>query len=302
MNIQQSNERSALSSIFIIIGLVLVGMVVGNIFAAIVMVLVSGIDLHDFANLNQSIMASPTGWLSMILGQGVAAIFTFIATAWLYWTVIEKKNMSELNFKTLPTPVIFILVIAAQFIFMPFNGWLQAINENMVLPASLKGLEDFMKSMEDSLADVTKFLTTFNSFGEYLLALVVIAVIAGIGEELIFRGLIQRKLFLGTKNIHVAIWGAAFIFSFIHFQFYGFLPRMFLGALFGYLYFWTGNLWIPIAAHIFNNAFAVTIMYLIHLGKVSPEVENMDTLPVPFTIISFIMGISMLLIIKRKTE
>lgn len=302
MEIQKTTERPALSAILIIIGLVLIGMVIGNILAAVTMIGVGGISLKDMDNMNQAIMASPNGWLALMLGQGIAAIFTFIAVGLFYWYVIEKKQFSELNFNKLPAPIVFLIVIVIELCLMPFNGWLQTINEKMTLPASMKGIEDAMKAMEDQLAELTKFLTTFNSIGELIIAIIVIAVIAGIGEELIFRGLIQRKLLLGLKNIHLAIWGAAFIFSFIHFQFYGFLPRLFLGALFGYFYYWTGNLWIPIAAHIFNNAFAVIMMYLIHLKKVSPEIEKMDTLPLPYILLSVVFGVGMLLYFNKLTQ
>lgn len=302
MNIDSTNERPSLSSILIIIGLVLVGMVVGNIIAAVVMVVVGGIGMADMANITKALAESPTGWLAMTLAQGLASGITFIGSGLLYWYVFEKKTWADFNFKPLPPPQLFLLVFIIQISLMPFSGWLQSVNENMHLPASLKGLEDFMKSMEESLAETTKFLTTFDSLWQLILALIVIAVIAGIGEELIFRGLIQRKLYLGLKNPHAAIWLAAIIFSAIHFQFYGFLPRLLLGALFGYFYYWTGNLWVPIAAHIFNNSLAVVMLYLVNKGVISPEIEKMDTVPFPAVAGSLVVGLGAFWLLHLKTK
>jgi membrane protease YdiL (CAAX protease family) len=135
-----------------------------------------------------------------------------------------------------------------------------------------------------------------------LLAFCVIAVIAGIGEELIFRGLIMRKLLLGTGNPHIAIWISAFIFAAIHFQFYGILPRMMLGVLFGYFYLWTGNIRVPIFAHIFNNGFAITIMYLHNIGIVKTDLESMDDVPLSIVGFSLIATIGLMFLLKNYTK
>lgn len=296
------NERPAFSSILIIIGFVLIGMVVGQILTALILILVGGIGMNDLADLNGTLMSSPTGWLALILSQGVASLLMFVVSGLLYWKLVEGKRFSDFNFKPLPSTTIFLFVIVIQVFFMPFNGWLQAVNESMQFPAALKGMEDFMRGMEDSLAGMTEFLTTFDSIGELLLAFIVIAVIAGIGEEIIFRGLIQRKLYLATKNAHVAIWVAAFIFSAIHFQFYGFLPRLMLGAMFGYFYYFTGNIWIPIVAHIFNNGFAVILLYLSNQKLVSEEIEKMDNVPFSAGMVSFLVAIGLMLFFRRYTS
>lgn len=295
------NERPAASAILIIIGFVLVGMVVGNILAVLIMVVVGGIGTNDLNNVNETLMQSPSGWLALMLGQAAAALCTFVFSGLLYWKFVEDKLFRDFHFNTLPPAAVFLFVIVIQVFFMPFNGWLQAINESMQLPPSLKAIEDFMRSMEDNLSGMTAFLTTFDSIGELLLAFIVIAVIAGVGEELIFRGLIQRKLYLATNNPHLAIWVSAFIFSAIHFQFFGFLPRLLLGALFGYFYYFTGNLWVPIAAHIFNNGLAVLLIFLSNQNLVSKDLEEMDNVPFPAAVTSFILAIGLLWYFKKYT-
>ncbi|MFT5885630.1 MAG: membrane protease YdiL (CAAX protease family) [Arcticibacterium sp.] len=282
-------DRPALSSTLIIVGIVLVAMVIGNIAAAGIMIGIGGIGLEDLSDISSKLMATEAGWWALMLGQGAAALITFIGAGVFYWRVVEKKALFELSFRAIPKPRVFVIVFLIQLCFMPLSGWFQEMNEGMTFPESMAGLEAFFRGMEDSMAQLTEYLTNFDSLPKMFTGLVVIAVIAGIGEELIFRGLIQRKLYKGFGNPHVAIWVAAIIFSAIHMQFYGFLPRIMLGALFGYFYLWTGNIWVPIAAHIFNNGFAVVMFYLSHTGVISTDLEELETFPIPAVIASLVL-------------
>jgi membrane protease YdiL (CAAX protease family) len=294
------NERNALSSILIIIGILLLAMVLGNIIVALFIIAIGGIGIGDLANINGSLMSSSSGWWALMIGQGVASILTFIVAGVFYWRVVESKKLSELNFKALDNFKIFGLVFLAQLCFLPLNSWFQEINAGMQLPEALSGVEKFLKSMEDSLAEMTEYLTQFDTLPKVIVGFVVIAVVAGIGEELIFRGLIQRKLYKGLKNPHTAIWLAAFIFSAIHFQFYGFLPRLFLGAMFGYFFLWTGNLWVPIVAHIFNNGFAVIMYYLANTQVMDAEIAEMEHFPVEIVAASTVLTAGMLWFFKKE--
>jgi membrane protease YdiL (CAAX protease family) len=128
-----------------------------------------------------------------------------------------------------------------------------------------------MKSSEEMAGKLTKFLIHFDRPIDYVVGMLVIAALAGLGEELFFRGILQNLFEKHLNNPHVAIWASAAVFSFIHFQFYGFFPRLLLGAFFGYLYVWYRNLWIPIIAHFFNNGFVLTMNYLYQLKKITVD-------------------------------
>lgn len=269
-----------LSSLLILFGFILIGMVVGNVVSSLGMIWMTDLSFQDFQDLGTTLRQHPNGWYAMIFSQGMASLIMFTGAGLLYWRLIEKRPFRDFNSFQNPSPGIFLFVYLIHVVSLPLSSWIQAANERMKLPQSLQALETYMRSMEDRLADLTSFLTTYDSFGQFLLAFLVIAVIAGFGEELIFRGLLQRKLQQGFGNAHIAIWLSAFVFSAIHFQFYGFFPRLFLGAMFGYFYWWSGNLWVAVAGHIFNNGLAVLVMYLIHLKKISPELEKMDQVPV----------------------
>jgi membrane protease YdiL (CAAX protease family) len=287
--IPEKSERPAVSSLFIIIGLVVVGMALGNILSMIWILVKFPPQTYNLTDLQASVDQSAKDWWFTVLNLGMASIFTFILPGIFYWLKIEKKQLGNLNPGKLPLAGIFVLVFVIQLVFAPLNGTIQEFNQNMKLPAFLAPLEQFMQEMEQSLAQLTEFLTSFTSPLQLVFALIVIAGIAGVGEELIFRGLIQRKIYYASKNPHLAIWLAAFIFSAIHFQFYGFFPRLFLGAMFGYFYFWTGNLWVPIAAHIFNNGLAVLMIFLVNKKVISPEIEKMDNVPVSIALVSLIL-------------
>ena len=298
--LQTTKENKPGTSLLILFAILLISLVLAQIVAGGLMILMSGIELRNIGNLIDVLMNSKNGWWAMMLSQGVASIFTFIVPGLLFWYAVEKKQFSDLSFSALPSLQIFGLVILIQLTFSPFSGWVQSLNEKMQLPASLEWLELIMKSMENSAKTLTDFLTKFDSPLELFVALIVIAIIAGIGEELIFRGLIQRKLLLGIKNYHLAIWISAIIFSGIHMQFYGFFPRMFLGAIFGYLYYWSGNIWVPIFAHIFNNGLAVVLMHMVNQKKISPEIEKLDSIPLPYVLASLLAFIGLMFVFQKS--
>lgn len=299
MKLTASLEKPAASSLLVIIGLFLIGFLFFGGVAQILVMLAFGTSLSDMASNGGDFSKQPNAWLGMILGQGFGSFLGFIGTAWFYWKVIEKKSWQDLNFEKIPTLAVFGMVVLTQIAFMGFNGWLQELNKAFTFPESLKGLEVALKEMEDKLGETTQFFTDFTEFWQFLLAFLVIAVIAGIGEELIFRGLIMRKLLLGTGNPHIAIWVSAFIFAAIHFQFYGILPRMMLGVLFGYFYLWTGNIRVPIFAHIFNNGLAITIVYLHNIGIVKTDLESMDDVPTSIIGFSLVATIGLMFLLKN---
>ena len=113
-----------------------------------------------------------------------------------------------------------------------------------------------------------------DTIGGLLLNLLVIALIPAVGEELTFRGVLQQGLVRRMKSPHLAIILSAAIFSFIHFQFYGFLPRMFLGLLLGYMFYITGSLWTSILMHFVNNGSVVVLYYLNNKDIISIDAEH----------------------------
>jgi uncharacterized protein len=190
----------------------------------------------------------------------------------------------------IPVIVTTVLVI----IFMAVNSIFIEWNANLDFPDFAQEFETWAREREDTAAELTEFLTHFTSSGELILALIVIALLPAIGEEVVFRGLIQNELYRGTRNIHAAIWVAAILFSAIHFQFFGFVPRLLLGALFGYLYYWSGNLMLAILAHFVNNGVSVVALYMYQQGKFTFDVESQESAPFNVVIMSALLTAGLL--------
>jgi len=237
--------------------------------------------------------------LPMMVMQGVASIFSFLVFPFLTWSLIRKKRFGFFNaqpFLWFSIP----LVIVVMLTFLVADSAIIQWNQELHLPDALKSLEDWARATEDDLARVTKMLTQFHTVGDFLLGFAVVALIAGVSEELLFRGIIQSELYRGTNNIHVAIWASAFLFSAIHFQFFGFVPRMLLGALFGYLYYWSGNIFVPMFAHIVNNGFLVIMIYLNQLGVIKVDVESTEAVAPWPVIVTFALVSAAFIFYSKK--
>ncbi len=236
--------------------------------------------------------SDPAMRVPLFIMQATGVLFGMILLPW--WLLRKQgRTLPDLFHTPHFRPMVIIPVLVV--IFMGVNSILIRWNENISLPF---GMEEWARPMEEKLAEVTLYLTQYESVVQMILAFMVVAVLPGIGEEIVFRGMIQNDLFRATRNPHVAIWFSAFIFSAIHFQFYGFFPRMFLGALFGYLYFWSGNLWMPVLAHFANNGFTLASLYFVQRGTIPVDMDNVE-LSAPQVLFS--AGFSALLIYAYRS-
>ena len=132
----------------------------------------------------------------------------------------------------------------------------------MALPDWLSGIEQWMRAKEDYADHMLEVIMTPETFSGMWLNLLIIAVLPAIGEELIFRGVFQKTLRDLFRSGHLSVWITSVLFSAIHFQFYGFLPRLILGLVFGYIFLWSRNIWLPVIAHFINNAVPTVGAYI----------------------------------------
>jgi len=154
------------------------------------------------------------------------------------------------------------LVVMLAFCLFPVSGITAELNSHMQFPNWLSGVEEWMRYKEDEAAGLINMILPSDTVGIMFLNLVIVALLPAISEELLFRGVFQRIFYGFFKSPHGAIWLTASLFSAIHLQFYGFIPRLILGLAFGYLYYWGGTLWLPVLAHFVNNAVPVVTGYL----------------------------------------
>ena len=234
--------------------------------------------------------------------QIIQSISLFILPALLAGFFFGGNSGNYLGLNKISTGRIFLATILIIFVALPMINWATSVNEMIKLPDFLKGVENWMKETEETAAGLTESFLKVNSTGGLLLNLLMIAIIPSIGEELFFRGLLQRLFSEWFRNVHIAIFFTAFLFAAIHLQFYGFLPRMILGVLFGYLFYWTGSIWIPIFAHFLNNGSAVIISFLANRGTISSGYEDFGATNDLFLIAgSFLFTLGLLYLIYRTT-
>ena len=258
--------------------------------------------INDIASLTD--FSNPNIIKGMKIAQAVSAILTFIVPAFLFaWFSSEKKiGYLKLNkgFNIIIGSAVVLLVFSA----MPLINWIGEVNSHFTLPDFLSGIEHWMKSTEESLKKLTDAFLQMNGITDLVVNLIVVALLAAIGEELFFRGAMQNVFLEWTKSSHAAVWITAILFSALHAQFYGFLPRMLLGVVLGYLYIWSGSLWLSMLFHFLNNGLAVLFSYLIGKGKISETAETVgagDT-PIILVIASVIVSIGLLYFVYKNRE
>ena len=269
-----------LIGLIMMISFFFLGQVIGGVVGvAFSLPFLSGSPFEVMAQIQQILSnnyAAPNAWTVLMIVQACSSFGGFILGAWAYLFFIEGRRLSSLNtnpdVRVLPLAVIVLLGIS----FIIFNEWVYQWNRNWDLPNWLSGFEDWSRNQQKKLGEMTRFLTNFNSFGRLLVAMFVIAVLPAIGEELTFRGVIQPIIGRWSGNVHVAVWVTGFIFSFIHFQLDGFVPRLLLGVVFGYLYLWSGNIWYPIWAHFVNNGVTVLGLYLSKAQQSTIDLDNTE--------------------------
>ncbi len=234
------------------------------------------IGVWGFLGGNQSTISLK--WLQLLQTIGVFLLPCFIA-AYLW----SEKPLHYLHLTTAPSWQSALLTIVMMIIALPCINLLSSWNQQLTLPEFLRPLEEIMQQQEAAAALLTERFIRADNVGILIINLLLMAALPAVSEELCFRSILMNLFLqnqeLGGRNqdlnensrcAHTAIWVSAIIFSFIHFQFYGFIPRMLMGALFGYLLIWSGSLWLPILAHFTNNAMAVVFYNIYYLQGLAP--------------------------------
>ncbi len=219
--------------------------------------------------------------------QILSHIGLFIIPSLLFAWLIGGKISRYLGFDHRVGVGLLILSVLLILSAVPLINYLIELNMRMTLPESLSYLEEWMRRAEDNAMELTEKLLNVTTIRGLLFNIFMIAVIPAIGEEFLFRGIVLRVFRQWSKSIHIAVWVSAILFSAMHLQFYGFLPRLFLGALLGYLFAWSGSIWLPVFAHFINNAIAVTAYYLIYSNYLNVDYEELGKETTAFVYVVF---------------
>lgn len=301
-----SSRPPTIGGLIMLVGFLLLGGVLSTFLLIGILLVTKGLSMVEATSYLSQLALNPTAsagdWYELMLLQGMNHLGTFLVPALAYWYFVEQKQWHEFSSRPLwavaGLGLVGLLVIA----FMPFDGLVIEWNQNLHLPQTLAPLEQWIRDKEKSLEGITKYLTTFNSPGQLLVAILVIAIIPAIGEEVLFRGVLQRNFSYWTGNVHIGIWLAAILFSAIHVQFLGFFPRMLLGALFGYVYVWSGNIWVPIFAHFVNNGFTVFMVYMHQRKMTTVNIENNESIPIWGAIISALVTAGLMYYFRQNNR
>ena len=225
--------------------------------------------------------------LSFGLPAAVAAVF-----------IGRNKNpFGYIGMTSSPGFVRYILIIVFMLALMPTIEFLSSLNASYSFPDSMKGLEDIFRKIDEQTVESTRVALSGSGLWMFILNLITIAITPAICEEMFFRGILQRFFTDTMKNKHVAILLTAFIFSAIHIQFSGLLPRFILGAILGYLFYYSKSLWSSIVAHALNNALVVCLVYF-GASDVA-EFADLETFANPWWIAAIVGGLAIAALIGR---
>ncbi|WP_285010146.1 CPBP family intramembrane glutamic endopeptidase [Pedobacter faecalis] len=294
-------ENTPYIQIVLLLAYALIGFVVSSVIAIAVLVGMYGMEMLTNPLLLTSGENEYLPGLRLLLIANSVGLFLFPP---LLLSFTEKRSPYALyHFEPLQLRL-FAMVFGIVLVSMPFMEWVAIANQKMVLPSFLQDLERWIRMKEDENMRTTLILLKMASVKDLLINLFMIALLPALAEELMFRGAVQRIFGRFFSNIHVAIWLSAILFSAIHVQFYGFVPRMLLGAAFGYLYFWSGSLWYAIVAHGLNNAYAVLAAWYMQQKNIPLSEDSVST--PQFTwyayVVSFVLTIAAFRYFKKQAK
>lgn len=218
--------------------------------------------------------------------QVVNTIGLFMLPPLIFAWLADRRPLTYLSMDREPAIISTVAGIGAILVILPFIHWVAGINEMLQLPEWLSGLESWMKESEARAAEITSLFLGNRSTYVMLFNLFMIAILPALGEEFLFRGVLLRLFREWTRSTHLAVFVSALLFSALHLQFYGFLPRLILGLMLGYVFVWSGSVWVPVLVHFFNNGLAVVAAWLYERGSITTDVESLGSADQPFLIVA----------------
>lgn len=234
--------------------------------------------------------------------QVVNQMGLFIVPVVLFGYFVMKSNVKFYKLNMAPDINNFVLVFVLAFSILPIIGFLAEWNDGLQLPEMFSSVEEWMRQSEEKARKITVELLGETSLSGLSINMLMIAIIPAFGEELFFRGVLQQLFEKLFKNSHIAIIVTAFLFSALHMQFFGFIPRFLLGALFGYLFLWSKSMWIPIFAHFVNNGTAVVFSFLAASNTIAIKEEEIGDFnnTTGMIVFSLLLSVSILYYLYNK--
>lgn len=263
--------------------------VVGMLFVFFVITMITVPLLLDLFNLDRETRGE------MLLLSVYQAVIMFICPSLIAARIVSRKPFSFVSLSTAPTWLSLIGVVFAYCMALPALNQIIFWNDNIVFPDSIAYIGELLREMEDAANASSRLMLATNSWGGLFVNLAIIALLTAFGEEIYFRGTLQNAAASSGAN-HTAIWVVAFFFSVMHFQAFGFIPRLLMGAWFGYLLYWTRSLYVPIFAHFINNGVVVVCSWLGNRGA-SYDWDNIGVSEFGFPMAAFVSALAFIIFI-----
>ncbi len=232
-----------------------------------------GLGMADVLRLMQSPPGESNIGLLKYL-QCVQTLSLFLVPSVLFIRLSGERVTSWVGWRRTVGWRVLLMSVVLVVALMPVNNFLSSWNSRLHLPEGMAALERMMRMLEENAARLTKAFMTMHSWKDYAVNLFIVGMLAAVGEEMTFRGVIQPVLIRWTGSRHAGVILAGAVFSFFHFQFFGFIPRWLLGVVLGYLFLWSGTLKLSILVHFLNNALAVTAYWLLTPEKVEEGLDR----------------------------
>ncbi|MBO5296639.1 MAG: CPBP family intramembrane metalloprotease [Candidatus Homeothermus sp.] len=233
-------------------------------------------------------------------------IFVFVLPVLLTMVIASVAPLRVIGIDRKVSVKMIVMITLVAIVSIPAMNNIVAWNEAIHLPESWQGLETVLRNSENAAKATVEGIMQGTSVGDLVVSVLIMGVLTGFAEELFFRGGLQPLLAFVMRNRHAAVWATAFIFSAVHLQFFGFFPRLLMGAFFGYLVLWSGSIWSSVFAHALNNSLVVINFWLINKGVVSADANNFATggsaFDVTIAVVSALATAALIYLISRQTS
>jgi membrane protease YdiL (CAAX protease family) len=293
------NGKQLLSLFGLWIGFTIIGVIIS-------LAVVAGIyGMGMWNNILSMSNTSAPGFLNafrLFIALG-SSLIGFLAPALVFSYFVVQEPVEYIGMRNY-TPAILILVAAAIMIFfLPTIDIASYFNQKMTLPPALHGIDQWIHDAEKAAAAQFKVLLDMKTPVDLIITLLIVALFPALSEEFFFRGCLQPIFKRITRDTHGAVWITAFIFSFIHFEFLGFVPRLLLGAVLGYLYQWSGTIWPSVTVHFVNNGFSVVGLYLYQHKYFTTDPDNGQPMfsQAWIYVVSFLLSVGLMYLFHKIT-
>ncbi len=291
----QSQRIRPISQFGILLGLLGAGLVLGGVVTVFLVKIWLNVPMTE---VSTAIVNPENVQFARIL-QALSSLFMFALPTLIFAMLMDKKPLAYLGFTRGFSGKQAFLIILLLFASLFVVGSLATLNE--MIPISKK-MADYFKEIENAYNQQVMAIAKMNSVGEYFISLIILALLPAVFEEMFFRGAMQQVLIGIARNAFIGILLTGIFFSAIHFSYYGFLPRVYLGFLLGYIFYYGKSIWLTMLVHFFNNAIVVTQMYFLsRSGKLSPEAMN-ENYPLYYGMLGIVVVIALFVVFRKESE